>query len=176
MPMSIVFVAAHPVEHREAILRLNVEYLGWVREGIERSFGPDALASFQTSVEEDAAATIEHLCAPDSGGGAFYLIEWQGQFLGMCAWRRLREGVAEIKRVYLRQPVRGMGLGRLVLQRLLSDVRAAGCCTVCLDTAEFMHAARRLYLAHGFVDCLPHEDVEVPRAFHHRWHFMQRSA
>ena len=173
--MSIAFVAAHPVEHREAVLRLNVDYLGWVRQGIARTFGPDALASFRTSVDEDAAATIDHLCKVDGQGGAFYLIELQGQFIGMCAWRRLREGVAEIKRVYIRQPFRGMGLSRLVLQRLLSDVRTAGCRTVCLDTAEFMHAARRLYLANGFVDCLPHDEVEVPRSFHHRWHFMQRA-
>lgn len=175
MPMHIAFVTADPVEHRETILRLNVEYLGWVRDGIGRAFGAQGLASFQTSVEEDAASTIEHLCKLDGEGGAFYLIELQGQFIGMCAWRRLRDGMAEIKRVYIRPPFRGMGLGRPVLERLLSDVRAAGCRTVCLDTAEFMHAARRLYLALGFVDCLPHEDVEVPRALHHRWHFMQRS-
>ena len=173
--MPITFVPADPVEHREAILRLNVEYLGWVREGIAGTFGEEALASFRSSVEEDAAATIEHLCRPHDGSGSFYLIELEGQFIGMCAVRRLHDGVGEIKRVYVRPSFRGMGLGRLVLQRLLADARALGCSTVCLDTAEFMHAGRRLYLAHGFVDCLPHEDVEVPHALHHRWHFMQRS-
>jgi len=172
--MPITFVPADPAEHREAILRLNVEYLGWVREGVAGLFGEKALASFRSTVEEDAAATIEHLCTPHEGSGSFYLIELQGQFIGMCALRRLRDGVAEIKRVYVRRPFHGMGVGRSVLQRLLSDARAIGCSTVRLDTAEFMHAARRLYLAHGFVDCLPHEDVEVPRALHHRWHFMQR--
>ncbi len=174
--MPVTFVPADPAHHREVILRLNVEYLRWVREGVVGMFGEQALSSFHTSVEEDAAATIEHLCQPQDGGGAFYLVELQGEFVGMCAVRRLRDGVAEIKRVYIRQPARGMGLGRLVLQRLLSDARAMGCRTVCLDTAEFMHAARRLYLAHGFVDCPPHDEVEVPRALHRRWHFMQRPA
>ncbi|WP_161974644.1 GNAT family N-acetyltransferase [Piscinibacter terrae] len=173
--MPLAFVIAHPVEHRETILRLNVEYLDWVREGIVRMFGSHALTSFHTSVQEDASATLEKLCRADAPEGVFYLLELQDQPVGMCALRRLHGDVAEFKRVYIRQAFRGMGLGRVVLQRLLSDARALGCRTVCLDTAEFMHAARRLYLAHGFVDCLPHGDVEVPRAFHHRWHFMQRS-
>jgi GNAT superfamily N-acetyltransferase len=173
--MSIAFIAADPVEHREVILRLNVEYLGWVRDGIGRAFGAAAMASFPSSVEEDAMATIEHLCKQGEGSGPFYLLELHGQFIGMCALRLLQGDVAELKRVYIREPFRGMGLGRLVLQRLLSDARGFGCRTVCLDTAEFMHAARRLYLAHGFDDCPPHADVEVPRALHHRWHFMQRS-
>jgi len=173
--MSIAFIAADPVEHREVILRLNVEYLGWVRDGVGHAFGPQTFAAFQSSVEEDAQATIEHLCMQGDGNGAFYLLELNGQFIGMCAWRRLRGDVAELKRVYIQEPFRGMGLGRLVLQRLLSDARSLGCHAVCLDTAEFMHAARQLYLAHGFVDCPPHDEVEVPRALHHRWHFMQRS-
>lgn len=115
------------------------------------------------------------VCRARPSEGAFFLLTMDGQAAAVGGWRLLDVGVAELKRLYVRPSLRGAGLGRRMLEHLLSDARSQGCRHVCLDTAPFMVSARRLYLDHGFVDCAAHEGTEVPAALHPHWHFMRRS-
>ena len=52
--------------------------------------------------------------------------------------------------MYLRDALRGRGLGRRLLTVALGWARAHGKSAVRLDTSERMVAAQRLYEAHGF--------------------------
>ncbi len=65
-------------------------------------------------------------------------------------------------------------MGELTLARLLTDARAFGYRSICLDTGLFMKSAHRLYENNGFSDCAAYEGVEVPPEFHSRWRFMER--
>ena len=168
-----VFVPADPIDHREVLIEINLEYVSWVFAQMAPSLGvsPDDIVGMP--VRDYVASTIPKVCGESPPRGAFYLIELDGAVAGMGGLRFVRDGVAEFKRVYVRPAHRGLGLAALAIRRLKADALAFGYHTACLDTAPFMHAAQRLYETHGFVDCEPYEGVEVPVAFRRDWRFMQ---
>ncbi|MBW8831760.1 MAG: GNAT family N-acetyltransferase [Burkholderiales bacterium] len=168
------FIRSDPVEHYDAIVSINIEYMSWVRDEMERSFGANAHDGAGMPVADYVAGVIHQVCGERPPKGTFYLIEVDGSVAGMCGLRFVRSDVAEIKRLYVRPAYRGMNLGQLALRRLISDAGSFGYRSVCLDTAPFMKAAHRLYETHGFVDCAAYEGTEVPAEFRARWRFMQR--
>nr|WP_316642376.1 GNAT family N-acetyltransferase [uncultured Roseateles sp.] len=168
------FIPADPVEHRDALLSLNIEYMTWVFGQIELAFDVAMLEITRMSVPDYAASAIDKVCGERPPQGVFYLIEMDGQIAGMGGLRFVRRGVAEVKRLYVRPAWRGRNLGELALRKLLTDAASFGYQSVCLDSAPFMTSAHRLYEAQGFVDCAAYEGTEVPSEFHARWRFMQR--
>lgn len=94
---------------------------------------------------------------------------------GMGGIRYVRNGVAEIKRIYFRPNYRGNRLGEVMLNRLISDAIGFGYKTALLDSGPFMSTAHKVYERCGFVDCAPYEEAEVPSEFHDGWRFMVRS-
>jgi putative acetyltransferase len=72
------------------------------------------------------------------------------EVVGSVGLRALREGVLELKRMYLRPDQRGRGLGKQLLALALEWARERRARVVRLDTSERMLTAQRLYEAHGF--------------------------
>ncbi len=56
----------------------------------------------------------------------------------------------EIKRLYIRTQFRGMGLGKILLERAISDTRDIGYKFMRLDTFPFMNQAIKIYIERGF--------------------------
>jgi len=79
---------------------------------------------------------------------------------GCCALRPLDAAdypnAAEMKRLYVRPPFRGLGVGRQLVEAVLDAARGAGYGCVLLDTLDDMEAARALYEDLGFVDVPPY--------------------
>ena len=65
-------------------------------------------------------------------------------------YRKIREDAVEIKRLYVRPEVRGEGLGRKVVRRLIDEARTANYSEIFLDSTAFMSFAHALYRAEGF--------------------------
>jgi GNAT superfamily N-acetyltransferase len=86
-----------------------------------------------------------------------YLAEINGEPVGIGGLRPLSVDDAEIKRMYVRPSLRGLGVGRAILQQLIDDARALGYRTIHLDTGPFMHEAQALYRGFGFVPSSPHK-------------------
>jgi GNAT superfamily N-acetyltransferase len=169
------FTPATPVDHRDALLALNVEYLTWLSAAIDVHFGINSQAASGMTVTEYVSSVLDTICGESPPRGIFYLVEVEQQVAGMGGLRWLRPGVAEVKRVYVRPAYRGMRVGAAIVRRLLDDARAFGYERVKLDTAPFMYTAQKLYEGLGFVDCAPYEETEVPEMFHPSWRFMERS-
>ena len=89
------------------------------------------------------------------------LLAWvDGALAGCCALRALDGSdyvnAAELKRLYVRRPFRGFGLGRELTAAMLDLARQMGYGRVLLDTLDDMEAARALYTDLGFEDIPPY--------------------
>ena len=85
-------------------------------------------------------------------GGAFELIYvgTANEPIGVLGWRPGVAGTIELKKVYLRRAARGLGAGRVAVQRVIDHARAHGFQAVVLETAHVMEDAIRLYRRFGF--------------------------
>ena len=92
----------------------------------------------------------------------------------MGALRKLEEGIGEIKRMYIKPEYRGKGLGKEMLQHLLSKGKESGFSAIYLETGAFMMTAQHLYRSVGFYDRKEYPETEVPPQLRHLWLFMEK--
>lgn len=92
--------------------------------------------------------------------GAIALASVGGSPAGCCAFRALEGSdhinACEMKRLFVRRAFRGFGLGRRLVDHILSEARLAGYTTMLLDTLSDMEAARALYQEAGFYEVAPY--------------------
>ncbi|BDM82668.1 GNAT family N-acetyltransferase [Acaryochloris marina] len=95
-------------------------------------------------------------------GGAFWVVEQQGQIVGTAAFYPVNRGVGtvEIRKMYLLPQVRGQGLGRWLLQRLEQEIAAQGFREIWIETASVLKEAVTLYESSGY---LPATGIETER-------------
>ena len=80
-----------------------------------------------------------------------FIAERHGRFVGSIAVKGLPRDTAQLRFLLVEPDARGLGIGRLLVRRVLDHARAAGERRVVLDTASDLDAARAIYAAHGFV-------------------------
>jgi ribosomal protein S18 acetylase RimI-like enzyme len=110
---------------------------------------------------QDFEGEIAHLpgdYAPPRG--ALLLAKVNGTTAGCCALRPLDSSdyvnAAEMKRLYVRQAFRGLGLGRQLAEAILDEARMGGYDSVLLDTLDDMEIARAMYEELGFKEIPPY--------------------
>ncbi|MBL0920207.1 MAG: GNAT family N-acetyltransferase [Hydrogenophaga sp.] len=121
---------------------------------------------YQASLDVDLcfqgfAHEVDHLpgdyAAP---AGALVLAFVDGAPAGCCGLRALHSSdhlnACEMKRLFVRPAFRGFGLGRQLVDRILTQAQIAGYATMLLDTLSDMEAARALYQEVGFVEIAPY--------------------
>lgn len=87
------------------------------------------------------------LCVPAPAGGGRVSVEGA---VGMVAIRRDREGVAEVKRLYVDGSTRGKGLGRVLTLAISRKAQQMGYLRLVLDCLERLPHALRQYAELGF--------------------------
>jgi len=92
--------------------------------------------------------------------GSLLLARCEGQWAGCCALRPLDSSdyanACEMKRLYVRQAFRGLGIGRALAEAILDMARQAGYSCVLLDTLDDMESARAMYVDLGFEEIPPY--------------------
>jgi ribosomal protein S18 acetylase RimI-like enzyme len=131
----------------------------------------------QYGVEEapaNPAQVAEGLSSYKGPGGMIVLAEMDDRPFGVAALRRLPDGAAEIKRMYVLPEARSLHIGSRMLDHLVASALDIGASVVRLDTAAFMVEAHRLYRSRGFSECPPYEGTEIAPDLHEHWLFFER--
>ena len=141
-------------DHFEDILGLFLEYARWLAVPLE----------FQGfSAELD---TLPGKYAPPEG--RLYLALADGTPAGCGALRPFDQqgGLrrCEMKRLFVREKYRTLGLGRMLAERLMADALAEGYGQMLLDTFSTMTAALSLYASLGFYEISPYRYNPYPQA------------
>ena len=72
------------------------------------------------------------------------------------AMKPLSAGICEMKRLFVRRPWRGIGLGRTLAEAIVDAGRSAGHSRMRLDTFSRLAAAMELYRSLGFREIAPY--------------------
>jgi putative acetyltransferase len=117
--------------------------------------------SYQVSPPEHVhALDIEGLLDP---AVTFFSARHDGALVGVGALKRLDDEHAELKSMHTREAVRGQGVGRAMVGRLLAVAADRGYRRVSLETGstEEFRPAHRLYARAGFAVCEPFGEYTV---------------
>ncbi len=102
----------------------------------------------------DELATLPGKYAVPTGG--LFLARRLDAAAGCVAFRPLKDGDCEMKRLYVRPAARGEKLGRRLAEQVCDSARAAGYRRICLDTIDSMREAITLYESLGFHEIAPY--------------------
>ena len=103
------------------------------------------------SIDDAEVDDMFNAYAPERS--AFYVVELDGQVLGCGGFGPLAgadEDTCELRKMYFKSELRGLGVGTQLLNLCLEAAAKAGYRLCYLETMDSMEQAKRLYGRHGF--------------------------
>ncbi|MDA0196909.1 MAG: GNAT family N-acetyltransferase [Bacteroidetes bacterium] len=94
--------------------------------------------------------------------GCLMLAYSDDQPVGCVAFRKIGNGICEMKRLYVSEPFLGIGIGSQLIERIIEKARKAGYEVIKLDTHPTMKKARKLYEQFGFKEIPAYNDNPTP--------------
>lgn len=120
-----------------------VQLTAEVQREYERRYGGEG---------DTAPIDADEFVTPD---GHFVVAYDDGVAVAMGGWRRHAGATGEIKRMYVRESVRGRGVARALLAHLETTAIAAGITHLILETGLEQPEAIALYRSAGYADVEP---------------------
>ncbi len=109
---------------------------------------------------ESELATLPGKYAPLAG--AILVAHIDGTLAGCVALRPLAPTICEMKRLWVREPFRGGGYGKLLVSACIQRARETGYTHLRLDTLPQMNAALALYRELGFCEVPAYYNNPLP--------------
>ncbi len=173
--IMVEFIPLNVNLHKSHLIKLNEEYLTWIEGEMQKRYNIDMVLLLGISVEKYVEKSLEELSSYLPPEGIYYIIQNENLIIGMGALRKLKKGIGEIKRMYIKSKYRGNGYGKKILELLLEKGKEFGFSSIRLDTGEFMSAAHQVYRLAGFQERGQYSESEVPEFFLPYWLFMEKS-
>ena len=123
--------------------------------GVLREYG---LAPDTQGTDRDIADIEAHYT---NRGGIFEVIEdREGNLLGTVGLYPMSDETVELRKMYFAKTLRGRGIGKQTLERMIAAARAKGFRKIYLETASVLKEAVALYEKFGFQ---PSDEKHTPR-------------
>ena len=132
------------------------EYADWCRARFAQEAWMIDLAFSHQSLDRELESLPARYGPP---GGRTFLARRDGEVVGCGAYRRHPE-FCEMKRLFVPDRFRGLGVGRKLSAAIIASAKDEGFKLMRLDTAAQMSEAVALYEAIGFKRCTPY--IEYP--------------
>ncbi len=142
---SLVDVRQVDPESTDAQRCLRAYMAELIRRAPDRGFDPS----------EGATAEPHEVRPPN---GAFVVAYLRGEAIGCGAVKHHPGDVTDIKRMWVAESARGLGLGRRLLEHLEVIARERGSATARLETGDVLPEAIALYRSAGYVEVPPFND------------------
>lgn len=94
--------------------------------------------------------------------GALLIARVADEVAGCVAFRPLDDTAGEMKRLYVREAFRALGLGHRLVDAVIASAREMGYRELRLDTLPSMASAQALYRRLGFVEIPPYNTQHLP--------------
>lgn len=88
--------------------------------------------------------------------GTILLAETENSVVGCVALKPLENGICEMKRLYIKEELRGHKLGEKLVNEIIASAKEKGYAIMKLDTLKRLKAACNLYKKFGFVETIPY--------------------
>ncbi len=131
----------------EVVQALTHEFMGWVRTRyaderwlVDEHYDPEQW--------HQLVANLGALYAPPAG--AMLLARCKGEPVGCITMQAFQPGICEMKRLFVVEAARGLGVARALCQRLIDIAAERGYHTMRLETGFRQHEAIALYQSLGF--------------------------
>jgi ribosomal protein S18 acetylase RimI-like enzyme len=157
--LMITILSAESPEQIQAVRDLIAEYRAYLRREIDHEMDEaevPTVAALDQELEE-----LPGVYVPPRG--CLLLALLNGEPAGCIALFPYSPDAGEIKRLWVHPEARGYGIGRLLVEAVIAQARAAGDRHVLLSTSVRMTGAQRLYRSLGFQTIPPYFDG--PEAF-----------
>ncbi len=139
----IEILQAETREQIEETRKLFREYEKWL--GLDLCF---------QGFEEELKNLPAKYAMPD---GRLFLALVNDETAGCIAMRKLEKDVCEMKRLFVRNEFRSLGLGKLLIEKLIEEACLIGYEKMRLDTLpDKMAKAVKLYKSYGFAEISPY--------------------
>ena len=144
-------IQAQSSEEIEQARQLFKEYAAWLEINL----------CFQ-NFEKELADLPGDYATPN---GRLLLAYHDNESAGCVALRKIDDGICEMKRLFVRDKFRGQGLGRSLIDAIISEAKDIGYKRMRLDTLPpKMNDAIALYRSFGFEEIEPYYKNPVPGA------------
>ena len=131
--ISITKIIQSDIEKTKELIK---EYLNWIDNDL----------SFR-QVDEELAAFPEKYKEPD---GSFFIAKDGIKIVGCVGMKKIQIGICEMKRLYVKDDYKGIGLGKELIKTLIEEATKKRYKKMRLDTLPKMGAAIKLYKDFGF--------------------------
>lgn len=106
------------------------------------------------SFEQELAGLPGDYASPE---GRLFLLTRANQTAGCVALHKIDDEICEMKRLYVRPQFRGLGLGKMLAEKIIAEAREIGYKRLRLDTVESnMTIAVAMYRSMGFREIAPY--------------------
>ncbi|MDF2946473.1 MAG: acetyltransferase [Bacillales bacterium] len=99
---------------------------------------------------EEELKTLPGKYAPPDGALIIAVVNCKA--VGCVAFRKISDGICEMKRLYVCDDFRGLGIGAKLIEMVIEEARLLKYDFIRLDTLPTMIKAQELYLLFGFYD------------------------